>query len=89
MNYKLAVTLTLIVGAFASAVALTNIIELTGPALAVFYGGLGFAGVAIWDNVVLRDLSTIREVSSGNVAYALVLAIPAIVWLAACIAAVG
>lgn len=89
MNYKLAVTLTLIVGGFASLVALTNMIELSGPALAVFYGGLGFTGFAIWEKVILRELDTIREIKNGNVAYAVVLTIPALLWLAACIAAVG
>ena len=72
-----------------TAVVATNAIEFTAQGLFVFTVSLGICLQIAWDKLVLKNISTHEEIMKGNVAYAIVLAIPTLLVIAGAIAMQG
>lgn len=88
MNRAGTVTIiAIIIGIIAVAVAITQAIELSAPAMFILILGMGLGAFVIWDNVLFRDVDTIKEiVRDHNVALAIFYLIPALLILSASLA---
>lgn len=89
MKFTRALLISLSVGILATLYTLNNHVDLSGPAVAILFFGLGIVAIQIWDKLVMRDIDTLTELENDNRAYAIHQLIPALLWLAACIAAMG
>jgi len=81
---KIISLIVLAVGVLCFVLTITNSDELSAPAQFLLSLGISYAFFVLFDMIVLKDVNTIEQiVEKHNIAYAIVLTIPAILALAA------
>ncbi len=88
--WKTIVSIAVVLAIVAGGVTLTTLVEFTAPGLFIFTIGMGFGAFVVWDQVLMKGVSTMEEiVEKGNIAYALFMLIPALIVLAGALAMQG
>lgn len=85
-DWKPVLLIALLIGIVSSIVCIVFVPELTTISMLLMKLSIGLAFYLVWDFALLKQVSTYNEiVNNKNVAYAILMAIPALLYVGACI----